>query len=93
MFGKEWKTTNEIKLEDKLLFLTEKISTIKAVLSKLGFKCSNHSVEEHPLSLFIVSQDEKAIFEKNDFIISLLCILALLKKLLYLQEKTSVETH
>lgn len=64
MFGKEWKTTNEVKLEDKLLFSTEKISTIKSVLSKLGFKCSNHSVEEHPLSLFIVSQDEKAIFEK-----------------------------
>lgn len=64
MFGKEWKTTNEVKLEDKLLFSTEKISTIKSVLSKLGFKCSNHSVEEHPLSLFIVGQDEKAIFEK-----------------------------
>lgn len=64
MFGKEWKTTNEVKLEDKLLFSTEKISTIKSVLSKLGFKCSNHSVEEHPLSLFIVSQDEKQ-FLKN----------------------------
>lgn len=64
MFGEEWKTTSEIKIEDKLLISTEKITTIKPVLSKLGFKCSNHSIEDHPLSSFIASQDEKAIFEK-----------------------------
>lgn len=64
MFGEEWKTTSEINIEDKLLISTEKISTIKPVLSKLGFKCSNHSIEDHPLSLFIDRQDEKSIFEK-----------------------------
>ena len=64
MFGKEWKTTSEIHIEDKFLISTEKISAIKPILSKLGFKCSNHSIEEHPLSLFIDSQDEKSIFEK-----------------------------
>lgn len=64
MFGEEWKTTSEINVEDKLLISTEKISTIKPILSKLGFKCSNHSIEDHPLSSFIDSQDEKSIFEK-----------------------------
>ncbi len=64
MFGKEWKTTSEINLKDKLLISTEKISPIKPILSKLGFKCSNHSIEDHPLSSFIDSQDEKEIFEK-----------------------------
>lgn len=63
MFGKEWKTTSEINLKDKLLISTEKISPIKPILSKLGFKCSNNSIEEHPLSSFIERQDEKEIFE------------------------------
>ena len=64
MFGNDWKTTSEINLEDKLLISTEKISAIKPVLAKLGFSCSNHAVEDHPLSSFIVRQDEKSIFEK-----------------------------
>ena len=48
MFEEEWKTTSEINVEDKLLISTEKISTIKPILSKLGFKCSDHSIEDHP---------------------------------------------
>jgi hypothetical protein len=64
MFGTEWKKIDEIKVENKYLFLTEKILPIKDILTKLGFNISNSKIENHPLYIYIYSQNEKDLFCK-----------------------------
>ena len=62
-FGDEWKTPHEIDVTDQLLISTEKTTTIKPVLSTLGFRYSDQPLEAHPLSSYIARQDEEEIFE------------------------------
>lgn len=64
MFGEQWKTMNQISINDKCLILTKKISPIKDVLVKLGFIISNVNLENHPLYSYITPQNEKSIFLK-----------------------------
>ena len=64
MFGEQWKTMNQISINDKCLIQTEKIAPIKDVLVKLGFIISNEFIENHPLYAYITPQDEKSIFHK-----------------------------
>lgn len=64
MFGKQWKTINQISINDKYIILTEKIAPIKDILIKLGFFISNENLKKHPLHSYIPAQDEKTIFYK-----------------------------
>jgi hypothetical protein len=64
MFGEQWKTMNQISVNNKCLILTEKLTPIKDILVKLGFVISNQSIENHPLYLYITPQNEKSIFQK-----------------------------
>lgn len=64
VFGEQWKSMNQISVNDKCLILTEKITPIKDILVKLGFIISNDNLENHPLCSYINPQDEKSIFQK-----------------------------
>ena len=64
MFGEKWKSISEISVGDKDLILTEKIAPMRAELSKLGFKLSNETLEDHPLCSLVPKQDEKEIFDE-----------------------------
>lgn len=63
MFGNDWKTVDEIKLDSKMVILTERINPIRTILNKLGFTTSDSLIENHPLCGHIERQDEKDIFE------------------------------
>lgn len=63
VFGEEWKNTNEVSLSNKMIILTEKISPIRPILNKLGFRISNSLIENHPLCNYIQKQNEKAVFD------------------------------
>ncbi|WP_461484325.1 S1 RNA-binding domain-containing protein [Porphyromonas asaccharolytica] len=64
MFGEEWKSISEISVGNKDLILTEKIAPMRSELSKLGFKLSNETLEDHPLCSLVPKQDEKNIFDE-----------------------------
>ena len=64
VFGEQWKSMNQISVNDKCLILTEKIAPIKDVLVKLGFIISNDNLESHPLCSYIKPQNEKSIFQQ-----------------------------
>lgn len=64
VFGEQWKSRNQISVNDKCLILTEKIAPIKYVLVKLGFIISNDNLENHPLCSYIKPQNEKSIFQQ-----------------------------
>lgn len=63
-FGNEWKTNKEINLDNNLLILTQKISSIKEILIKLGFSISKELFESHPLHSYFKRTEDKKIFEK-----------------------------
>lgn len=64
VFGEQWKSMNQISVNDKCLILTEKIAPIKDVLEKLGFIISNDNLESHPLCSYIKPQNEKSVFQQ-----------------------------
>ena len=64
VFGEQWKSMNQISVNDKYLILTEKIAPIKDILVKLGFIISNDNLESHPLCSYIKHQNEKSIFQQ-----------------------------
>jgi len=61
-FGGVWKSLTEIKSDSSLIILTENSEPLKAVLSKLGFVCSDELIENHPLINSIDFLTDKQLF-------------------------------
>ncbi|RRD78288.1 S1 RNA-binding domain-containing protein [Tannerella forsythia] len=64
LFGTNWRSISQISLDNKEIILTDKILPMVDVLCKLGFCISENQLNEHPLSSFLNTQDEKDIFKK-----------------------------
>lgn len=63
-FGEDYKSCEEIGISNYIV-TTEHIITIKEMLSKLGFICSDNVFDEsHPLYKHLKLQDEKELFDE-----------------------------
>ena len=61
-FGEEYRTSKQ--LDSSCVITTEHIASIKKILPKLGFVCSDNVFNDnHPLYEFVESQDEKELFK------------------------------
>jgi len=60
-FEGEWFSYKQA-LELSKIITTEKISTIKNILEKIGFSCSYEILESHPLATHFRPQDERQLF-------------------------------
>lgn len=60
--GIERKTQNEINSDKNYVISTAKNFELKAILEKVGMKCTDNTIETHPLSSLLTAQSEKTLF-------------------------------
>lgn len=61
--GTERKSRDEITTNVDYFILTERTKPIRRVLKKVGMKCTNETIESHPLCSRLEAQDENKLFE------------------------------
>lgn len=61
-FGTERKSREEIDADTSYVISTAKTTNIKAILEKVGMKCTDVTIESHPLSSLLTAQNEKDLF-------------------------------
>ena len=59
-----WKSSNDIDNDKDCILLSEKLSCIKEILHKLGFKCPDSYIESCPFTDYIKKTDEEDLFDK-----------------------------
>ena len=60
--GNERKSRVEIDEDDNYVISTNKNGGIKFVLEKVGMKCTDVTIENHPLSALLTAQNERVLF-------------------------------
>lgn len=60
--GVERKTQNEINNDKNYIICTDKNYSLKTILEKVGMKCTDTTIESHPLSSLLTAQNEKTLF-------------------------------
>lgn len=60
--GTERKSQNEINCDDNYVFLTDKNAGLKPILEKVGMKCTDITIESHPLCSLLSAPNEKTLF-------------------------------
>ena len=61
-FGKERKSRKEINADKSYVIITSKTASIKSILQKVGMKCSDTTLEAHPLSSLLSAQIERNLY-------------------------------
>ena len=61
-FGAERKSRKEIDADTNYVISTSKIDAIKTILEKVGMKCTDVTIESHPLSALLSAQEAKTLF-------------------------------
>ena len=59
-----WKSSADIDNDKDCILLSEKLSCIKKILHKLGFKCPDSYIENCPFTDYIEKTDEEDLFDK-----------------------------
>lgn len=62
--GGERLSLSEIQKDNNYILTTEKIKPLQAILGKVGMKCTDETIESHPLSSLLPSQSDKTLFER-----------------------------
>lgn len=61
-FGNERKSRKEIDADKSYVIMTSKTVSIKSILQKVGMKCSDTTLELHPLSSLLSAQRERNLY-------------------------------
>ena len=61
-FGNERKSRKEIDADKSYVIMTSKTVSIKSILQKVGMKCSDTTLESHPLSSLLSAQRERNLY-------------------------------